>query len=81
MLAMAAALVYLGWKGASWTVLLVAVPVGIVLHWMIWHEEIRAEWQAAHYLRPLLHLSRDLIGIAAAWGFGFLIFLLFIGAL
>jgi hypothetical protein len=81
LLGLAGGLAFLAFYGAGWKLLIPALPAAAVLHWMIWNEEIRADWRHNQYLSPLLHMGRDVLGVAAAWFVGHLIFLFFVGAI
>ena len=60
----------LGLMGASWIVLLPGLLAGAALHWMIWSEDIRQEWQRGRRWPGLKLWARDLVGLAAAFAVG-----------
>ena len=53
-----------------WLVLLPGLAVGAVLHWMIWSDDIRQEWQRGRRWPGLKLGARDLVGLAVAFAVG-----------
>jgi len=70
MFGLAAGTGVLGAIGAPWLVLAPALAAGVVLHWLIWKDDIRLEWERRRRRLGIKRLARDLAGLAAIFALG-----------